>query len=289
MSTAIFVAMSWNMRAASDSGSTAVIGRPVVAALTQFGHERELAEQRHLELLGEQLAAARAEDLVALAVVAGEPRHVLDHAAHRQVDLGRHRRRQRSHLLCCRLWRRDDEHLTTREVLREREGDVAGAGRHVDEEEVGLVPEHIGEELLERLVQHRAAPDDRLALGDEVADRDAAHAPHLGRHEHLVDHDRFAVGAEHAGDRVAVDVGIDDADRVALRGERHGEVGGDARLADAALAGRDQQWAGLRGVLRERDLATLGVAVRLARPGGRRPRRRAACAAGSRGPRRSSR
>jgi hypothetical protein len=33
------------------------------------------------------------------------------------------------------------------------------------EQEVGVVPEDVGEELLERLVQHRAAPDDRLALG----------------------------------------------------------------------------------------------------------------------------
>ena len=52
----------------------------VVAALAQLGHERHLAEQRHLELVGELLAAALAEELVLGAVVAPEPRHVLDHA-----------------------------------------------------------------------------------------------------------------------------------------------------------------------------------------------------------------
>ena len=34
----------------------------------------------------------------------------------------------------------------------------------------------------------------------------------------------------------AVDVGVEQAGALALAGERHGEVGGDGRLADAALA-----------------------------------------------------
>ena len=140
------------------------------------------------------------------------------------MDLLGHRGGQAGHLLRGGLRRRDDVHLAPRQVLAEAERDVAGAGRHVDEEEVGLVPEHVGQELLERLVQHRAAPDDGLALGHEVADRDAADAPRLGREQHLVDHDRIAVGAEHARDRVAVDVGVDDADRVAALRERDREV-----------------------------------------------------------------
>ena len=47
------------------------------------------------------------------------------------------------------------------------------------------------------------------------------------------------VDAEHARDRVAVDVGVEGAGRVALGGERSGEVGGHRRLADAALARGD--------------------------------------------------
>ena len=73
--------------------------------------------------------------------------------------------------------------------------DVAGARRQVDDQEVGLVPEHVGEELLERLVQHRAPPDDRLVLRGEEAHRDAAHAVGLGRHQHLVDDHRRVLDA----------------------------------------------------------------------------------------------
>ena len=46
------------------------------------------------------------------------------------------------------------------------------------------------------------------------------------------------------GTREAVDVGVDDTDGQALGGHRGGEVDGDARLADAALAGRDREDAG---------------------------------------------
>src|SRR5205085_8774154 len=61
-----------------------------IAAFAQGGHEWDLAQQRDVELIGEELSASRAEYLVALAVVAGEPTHVLDDAAHREVDLPGH-------------------------------------------------------------------------------------------------------------------------------------------------------------------------------------------------------
>ena len=50
---------------------------------------------------------------------------------------------------------------------------------------------------------------------------------------------------EHARDREAPHVGVDDGDRVAPLGQRDGQVGGDRRLADAALARGDEQHAGL--------------------------------------------
>src|SRR3546814_9259763 len=59
----------------------------VVAAGAQLPHERDLTEQRRPEALGEVLAAAVAEDVVALAVVTGEPAHVLDDALHLEVHL----------------------------------------------------------------------------------------------------------------------------------------------------------------------------------------------------------
>ena len=61
--------------------------------------------------------------------------------------------------------------------------------------------------------------------------------------------------AEHGGDRVAVDVGVDDADPQALGGHRQREVDGDRRLADAALAAGDREDLGQRAGLGERDLA----------------------------------
>ena len=74
------------------------------------------------------------------------------------------------------------------------------------------------------------------------------------------------VDAEHARDRVAVDVGVDDADPQALGGHRGGEVDGHRRLADAALAGGDRR--------------RRGSATRAWRTGPRARRgRRAACVA----------
>ena len=59
----------------------------LVAALAEGRHERDLGQQRHAELVGELRAATGAEQLVAGAVVAGEPAHVLDDPAHRQLEL----------------------------------------------------------------------------------------------------------------------------------------------------------------------------------------------------------
>ena len=67
---------------------------------------------------------------------------------------------------------------------------VAGAGRHVDDEVVGVAPVDVGEELLERLVQHRPAPDDRLVFAREEPHRDEPHAVRLGRDDHVVDQAR---------------------------------------------------------------------------------------------------
>ena len=47
----------------------------------------------------------------------------------------------------------------------QRQGDVTGAGGHIDQQEVGLPPIGVGQELLYRLVQHRAPPDHGLVVG----------------------------------------------------------------------------------------------------------------------------
>ena len=52
-----------------------------------------------------------------------------------------------------------------------------------------------------------------------------------------------AVDPEHARDAEAPDVGVEHADAQPARRERGGEVHGDRRLADAALAARDREHA----------------------------------------------
>jgi hypothetical protein len=59
------------------------------------------------------------------------------------------------------LGRGDDDGAGDRHLLREGELDVAGARRQVHDEVVEVAPLGLGEELLERLRHHRAAPHHR--------------------------------------------------------------------------------------------------------------------------------
>ena len=133
------------------------------------------------------------------------------------------------------------DELGLRQQLGERHRDVAGPGRQVEQQVLQLAPGDVLEELLDRLVEHRAAPDDGRVLLDEEADRH--HLDAAGRVQRqdlaLAVDLGFAVDAEHARDRVAVDVAVEGAGRVAFGGQRRGQVGGHRRLADAALAGGD--------------------------------------------------
>ena len=104
----------------------------------------------------------------------------------------RHLGRAARDLLRGRLRRRDDQELRLRQQLGERHRDVARARRQVDEQEVELAPLDVLEELRERLVQHRPAPDDGGVLLDEEADRHDLHAVGLERHD-------LALGARPAG------------------------------------------------------------------------------------------
>ena len=157
------------------------------------------------------------------------------------------------------------QELRLRQELGERHRHVAGARRQVDEQEVELAPVDVLEELRERLVEHRPAPDDGGVLLHEEADRHDLHAVVLERQDLAVGRDlRAAADVEHARDRVAPDVGVEDADLLALRRERHREVGGDRRLAHAALAGADADDV---GDLRERALGQRAAAELLLQAG----------------------
>jgi hypothetical protein len=123
----------------------------------------------------------------------------------------------------------------------------------IDQQVVELAPRDVLEELRERLVQHRATPHDGLVLVEEEPDRHDLQAVRLERQDLALGRDLRPLGAEpqHARDRVAPDVGVEHADLLALRRERDGEVDGQRRLADAALAGADAEDV---GDLRERAL-----------------------------------
>ena len=171
----------------------------------------------------------------------GEAGHVLDHARDLELDLVGHLGRAARDLLRRGLRGRDDHELGLRQQLGERHRDVAGAGRQVDQEVVELAPGDVLEELRERLVEHRPAPHDGLVLLDEEADRHDLQAVGVEREDLALAVDLRAVGAEaeHARDRVAPDVGVEDADALAVGGQRGREVDGQRGLADAALAGAD--------------------------------------------------
>ena len=140
-----------------------------------------------------------------------------------------------------RLRGRHEHRLCARQELAERDGDVAGAGRHVHEERVELAPVDVREELLERAVEHRPAPHDGRVVLEEEADRHELEVPANGRHDHLVDDDRALADAEHVRDRMAVDVRVEDPRTVAEGRERGGQVRRQGRLADAALSARDRE------------------------------------------------
>jgi hypothetical protein len=144
------------------------------------------------------------------------------------------------------LGRRDDDRLRPRQQLAERDRDIARPGRHVDEEHVELSPVDVGEELLERAVQHRAAPHHRLVVVEEEPDRHQLQVMLHGRHDHPVDDDRLLVNAEDVWDRVAVDVRVEDADTLADLCERRREIRRQRRLADTALAAADGDHASRR-------------------------------------------
>ena len=168
---------------------------------------------------------------------ADEIAHVLDQAEHRHVDLAEHvealaRIQQRDV-----LGRRDDHRAGQRHRLRHGQLGIAGAGRHVDDQDVQAAPVDVAQHLGQGALHHGAAPDHRCFLVDHETDRH-----HL---DPVIDHGierlavrgvRLARDRHHPRHRRPVDIGIEQADRPAERRHGHGQVGCRRRLADPALA-----------------------------------------------------
>jgi hypothetical protein len=96
--------------------------------------------------------------------------------------------------------------------LTQTERDVSGARRQIDDEVIEIGPPHFAEELLQRAVQHRPAPDDRRIVGREEAHRDHLQAVFLGRQDLLAVVGELRFHAEHDRHVGAVDVGVHQAD-----------------------------------------------------------------------------
>ena len=161
--------------------------------------------------------------------------------------------------------RRDDEHLGLREQPGERHLDVAGAGRHVDEQVVEVAPLHVDEELLERLGEDQAAPHRarcprRRRAGPSTrpsSGRRRATSTSFGR---ILPVPSALLRRPRGGRCTPSMRGIEKPQMSAsstptvkpARRERGREVRGDRRLADAALAAADRDDTRRRGHLGRR-------------------------------------
>lgn len=167
---------------------------------------------------------ARAEHgRMAVAVRTREQRHVLHEPQDRHVYLAEHVDALDGVPHGERVRRRDDDGPVQHHLLRDAQLRVAGAGRQVEHQDVEPAvagPVDLVQELLDRLEEHRPAPDDGRGLADEVAD---GHGPDAvgGEREELVlrREEGLVVQVEERGDGRAEDVGVEDAGAEAQAGE----------------------------------------------------------------------
>ena len=189
---------------------------------------------------------------------AGIARHILDEADHRHAGLVEQVDRAGGVDQREVLRGGDDHGPGGLMLLHHRQLHVAGAGRQVEHERVGRAPVRL-DQLRQRARDHRPAPGERAAVLDQLPHRQHRHA--IGRGdgiEHLVLRGRaLALGGHQPWLRGAVDVGVDQPDAAAALLQGDGEVGGERRLADAALAARhrDQPAGHALGGDDEADLA----------------------------------
>ncbi len=116
-------------------------------------------------------------------------------------------------------------------------------GGKVDDQVVDVAPVGVAQELLERLRDHRPAPDHRRVGVDQEADRHRLHTVGLERLERLAVLGFGPAGnAEHGRLRGTVNVRVENTDAGAFGRERERQVHRRGRLADAAFAARDRDY-----------------------------------------------
>ena len=122
------------------------------------------------------------------------------------------------------------------------QGHITGARGHIHEQEIHVLPDHIGPELLDRTGNDRAAPHNGvfLVLHQQVdAHYINAHAALDGPAALVVRHGT-AMNAEQLGDGRAGDVRVENGRFIAQLLHGDGQHRRDGRFADAAFAGDDR-------------------------------------------------
>src|SRR5450830_780984 len=170
-----------------------------VSVLADRHGQWQCAEEVNVEVLAHFFAAAVTEDFFRMAAVSADVHaHVFHDAQDRDADFLEHlqafaRVQQRDV-----LWRGDDDRAGDRHFLRQRQLNVAGARRHIDNQVVQIAPVGLFQQLLQRLGDHRAAPYHRLVRIDQEADRRHLHAVVFQRlHRFAVLGFRTAFDAQH--------------------------------------------------------------------------------------------
>src|SRR5688572_18193400 len=137
-------------------------GHASVAPFTDFGEKRNLAEKRSV-LAGRFCpAAAMTKNLDALTARRGEIAHVLNDPEDRHVHLVEHGNAFADHNKGSFLRSGDNDAAIQRDSLAEGKLRVASAGRQIYQQDVQIAPGHRSDELLDRLHDHRSAPDNRI-------------------------------------------------------------------------------------------------------------------------------
>src|SRR5579875_2337059 len=212
-----------------------------VAALPDRAHQRDLTQERHAVTCRRPLSAAVAEDVGALpAAWADEVAHVLDDAQDGRLHFLEHRQALDRVGQGDILRRGDDDRAGERNALHQRQLDVTGSGRQVDDEVVELAPLDLVQESSDQLGDERAAPDKRAAGVEQEDDRHQLDAVGFERHDAVLVELRLVRVAHHHWNAGAVDVGIEQTDSGAVLCQRDGDIDGHRRLADAALAAGDR-------------------------------------------------
>ena len=139
------------------------------------------------------------------------------------------------------LGRSDDDDTIHRQALEHGQRYIAGSGRHIHEQVVHILPDHIGPELLDSAGNDGATPDHRRSgIIQQQIDGHHLDTAAAQRGVQAILGCALAFGhAEGSGCGGAGNISIQHANPLALPGHSYSQHGGDGGLTDAALAGNN--------------------------------------------------